>query len=207
MASILVMSSGLAAGGCGGGSGNGAGPATCRQVQPCGGDVVGSWSFQGACEDAAAASLDLASTCPGAGVSSVNIALTGSLVFNADMTYNASGWHETFSGNETVPLSCAGATACSDLNQSENQNTGAATVQLSLTCTGTTTCGCHVSGMLTLSSEPGTFTTAGTNLDMTGGGDGITSSSFSYCVAGDKLHLMELNSAGQIVSDIVAQKQ
>ena len=35
---------------------------------------------------------------------------------------------------------------------------------------------------------------------------GTTSGLFDYCVEGDRLHLLNLSSSGQIVSDIVAAR-
>src|SRR5690348_15227398 len=75
--------------GCGGSSG----AAHCGTTQPCGGDVVGAWSFQGTCQNVAASSADLAATCPGASISASSVVLTGGLTFNADLTYAATNWH------------------------------------------------------------------------------------------------------------------
>ena len=61
----------MALAGCGGG-GNSA-PPNCLQVQPCGGNVVGTWTLLGACYASAfrtQLSTSLAASCPGAGVPS-----------------------------------------------------------------------------------------------------------------------------------------
>ena len=89
MAAAAVMALAASAGGCGGGHSP---PPNCLQVQPCGGDVVGNWSFLGACVDVQAQSADFDLSCPGAKVNATGISLTGTLNFNADFTYTATNW-------------------------------------------------------------------------------------------------------------------
>ena len=204
-----VVGNGVVGSGCGGGGGSA--PPNCGREQPCGGDIVGSWAFAGACVNVTAESQELAAGCPGASIGNVGVSLTGSLAFNADMTYTASNWHETFNFTETIPLSCAGGTGCSDLNQNVTDNSNGGTRSVHATCTGTTTCVCRFSGAMALASEISTYTITGTTIDMAGA---ATSMSTPYCVEQDRLHLIELSTtmtgaAGQalILSDIVAQKQ
>ena len=84
-------------------------------------------------------------------------------------------------------------------------------IAVSTACTGTTVCTCRLSGNLSIESDAGAYTIAGTTLDMAGP---ATSGTFPYCVEGNRLHLMQLSTTmttpmGQavITSDIVAQKQ
>ena len=49
MSAVLAALTGAAAGGCGPSNGSDSAPPSCLQVQPCGGDVVGTWRFLGAC--------------------------------------------------------------------------------------------------------------------------------------------------------------
>jgi hypothetical protein len=159
-----------------------------------------------------AANTDAMAACPGAAISSSSISLTGLLTFNADQTYAASNWHETFSLTETVPLSCmTSAAACSDSNGTNSETQNGETISVTVACTGTTVCTCRLSGSLSLTSDAGNYTIAGTTLDMVGAS---TSGTFPYCVEEKRLHLMELSATmttpmGQavITSDIVAQKQ
>jgi hypothetical protein len=194
--------------GCGGGSG----AAHCGTTQPCGGDVVAAWGFQGTCSNVAAASSDLAADCPGASISANSVALTGGLTFNADLTYTATNWHETFSGNEILPLSCAtGVTSCADLGGTVSDSENGTTINITTTCTGTTVCSCRINGNLSVTSDVGTYTIAGTTMTMTGAS---TSGDFSYCVEESRLHLLQVSTTmttptGQAVikADVVAGKQ
>jgi hypothetical protein len=204
---LLVLAAPL--GGCGGSSA----PPNCGIEQPCGGDVVGAWNFAGVCSNVTAANAELMAICPGASIGGSSIALLGSLIFNADGTYTASNWHETFSLTETVPLSCAGAgaTSCTENNGTTTDTQDGVKIAVTTACTGTTVCTCRLAGNLSIVSDTGAYTIAGTTLDMAGP---ATSGTFPYCVEEKRLHLMELSATmttpmGQavITSDIVAQKQ
>lgn len=194
--------------GCGGSSA----PAHCGTTQPCGGDVVGAWNFLGTCSNVAAASADLAATCPGESVTGNSVTLTGDLTFNTDLTYTATNWHETFSGTQIVPLSCAtSVSSCAELSGTESDSTNGASVNITTTCTGSTVCSCRISGTLTVLSDVGTYAIAGTTLMLTGSS---TSGNFSYCVEESRLHLMQLSTTmttptGEAVikADVVAGKQ
>src|SRR5689334_4818493 len=102
----VLWACGLAMGvwmaGCGGSSAKPP-PASCLTVQPCGGDVVGTWSFLGGCSDLAAQTEQLSLDCQGASVNSNSESLSGLVTFNADLSYTATGWREAFGGNETLP--------------------------------------------------------------------------------------------------------
>jgi hypothetical protein len=191
--------------GCGGSSYHA--PPSCLQAQPCGGDVTGTWSFLGGCSNLAATNADAQMACPGASVAGLGVTLTGSVTFNADLSYTASNWHETFSAVENVPLSCAsGATSCSSLSQS----TSGSMSTINTNCSGTSTCACRVVGAGNVASDAGTFNLSGTQINMTGP---MTSGNFAYCVEADLLHLMQqsttLDSSGQplLLSDLVAQRK
>ena len=90
----------------GGNDGGSAPPASCGQVRPCGGDVVGTWAFLGACSNAAALSAELAAICPGASVSDYAHTKSGFLTFNADLTYISNVVKETLSSVRTRPFNC-----------------------------------------------------------------------------------------------------
>ena len=194
--------------GCGGSSA----PPNCGKEQPCGGDVVGAWSFLGFCANLSVENQVLAAACPGSSISAFGVTLTGQLNYNADLTYTASNWHETFSATETVPLACTnGATSCAAMSGTTNDSSTGTTVTTTTTCTGTTVCTCHVSGNQTLTSETGTYYITGTTIDMSGT---ETSGTFPYCVEQSRLHLMRLTTPVNmptgpevIESDIVAMKQ
>ena len=205
MAAAAVLVLAAATGACGGGHSP---PPNCLQLAPCGGDVVGTWTFIGTCTDIAAQSDSLAEFCPGAAINAFGVSLTGTFAFNADSTYTASNWHELFVATETIPLSCAGGATCAEGNGTETETMPGSTVTVTTTCTGTSTCTCRVNGMLELSSDAGTWTTSGTTLTMTGG---ATSSNLSYCVEENRLHMIKTSTTSTRqttrVSDIVAVRQ
>jgi hypothetical protein len=195
-----ALALGLSATACGGGS---SAPPNCLQVSPCGGSLVGTWSFLGTCSDVAAQSAQASALCPGFTINSAGMALSGTFTFNADFTYVATNWHETFVINETVPLSCAGVAACADRNgtiTTTNAPSGQTTT-LTTSCTGAATCACRLNGTLSIPSDSGTWVTSGTTLDLSGA---ATAGTLPYCVEGDHLHLLDFNDAGQPVSDFVA---
>ncbi len=203
MVAAVVVVLAASTGACGGGAGQSR-PPNCLEVAPCGGDVVGTWSFIGACADVEALSGQVES-CPGAAFNAFGVAITGTFTLNADSSYTASNWHEVFVSSQTIPLSCSGTASCAESNQTEKQTMTGSTIDITTTCTGTSVCTCLTRGTFTVSSDTGSWTTAGTDLIMYGG---ATSTSLSYCVEGDRLHLIQMstNLTGQTttVSDIVA---
>src|SRR5579872_7012075 len=74
---------------------------TCSPVAPCGGDVVGTWNIIGAsaCGSASSAS------CPGLIITVPSISESGTLTFNADLTYSVS-LSQSIAEAITVPDSC-----------------------------------------------------------------------------------------------------
>jgi hypothetical protein len=205
---------GLVATGCGGGGQNV--PATCLEAQPCGGDLVGTWSLLGACADVAAQTQEEQIDCAGATVNSDTATLSGSITFNADSTYASTNWREAFAASETLPLSCTNnPTSCAANSGSASENANGITAALTTTCTGTSTCVCRISGNLSVASDSGSYAITQTVVAMTGG---PTATTFSYCVDGDRLHLMQTVSIVSvtptsstettlILSDIVAQRR
>jgi len=180
-------------------------PPNCLQVAPCGGDIVGTWTFIGTCTNVAALNDQLGDGCPGAAFNAFGVAVTGTFTFNADLTYTASNWREDFVIVETLPLMCHGGPTCADANGTQTDSMIAGTSTVTTTCTGSSTCTCRVNGTFTVSSDAGTWTTAGTDLTMYGT---ATSTSTSYCVEEDRLHLIQTNTSvtGESfrISDIVA---
>jgi hypothetical protein len=80
-------------------------------------------------------------------------------------------------------------------------------------CTGTSTCVCRLSGMLSVTTGSGAYSASSAVLSLTGL---PIASSFSYCVEENRLHLMQVatitstNPPGEtvaILSDIVAERQ
>jgi len=203
MAAAVVVALAASTGACGGSSHTP--PPNCLQVAPCGGDLVGTWTFIGTCTNVAALNDQLGDGCPGATFNAFGVALTGTFTFNADLTYTASNWREDFVIAETLPLMCQGGATCADGNGTQTDTTAGAMTTVTTTCTGTSTCTCRVNGRFIVSSDAGSWMTAGTNLTMYGTS---TSTSLSYCVEEDRLHMIQTSTTatGQSasISDIVA---
>jgi hypothetical protein len=185
------------AGGCGPGSGDGD-PPRCLQVQPCGGDVVGTWKLLGACTSPAFLSelnAQVQASCSGASVTALDVDLSGTFTYNPDLTYSMTGT-ETISGTEMIPLSCLGYASCAAAQP--------ASADATLTCTGTTICTCHI-GASSAAPETGTYTIVGTTLTTIGP---VSTTTDAYCVENGRLHLMEMSrTSGAILGDFVGQKQ
>ena len=185
--------------GCGPSSGSGTnGPPGCLQAQPCGGNVVGTWNFLGACTSPvffSETNSDLQAACPGASVTAFDLGFSGTVTYNADLTYSANA-NETIDVTEMIPLSCLGFATCAAVVSDSPDST--------LSCTGTTVCTCHVTGS-SPGIETGTYTLSGTNLTMVGPDHTSTD---AYCVENGSLHLMGISdTSGAVVGDIVARKQ
>ena len=186
------------------------GPLGCAQVEPCGGDVLGSWKLAAGCINTAALTATIAAVCPGASASAAAPTVAGTLTFNSDSSYVATGVSETVAVTEVVPLSCTGQTSCAAFAQTIMDSS---TTPVPVTCTGSSTCTCTISASMTAMTESGTYYTAGTTLSTipTSG----TQSNDDYCVKGSALHILSVDTTmnmgpmGQatIASDIVAQKQ
>ena len=179
---------------------------SCGKVQACGGDVTGTWKVAGACGDEGVMSV---SSCPAA-TGTASETWSGTLTFNADMTYTTS---LTVSGTATTnyPQSCltAGGTtvSCAQLGQGlEMEIMANPGMFQSAHCTGAASCVCT----FMVSSQPmidsGTYTISGTELATSG-----TVGSRPYCVKGNDLHLLTTTTtmAGgpiTISSDLVATR-
>jgi len=196
----------VGASGCGGDGGNNA--PNCLQVQPCGGDLVGSWRFLGGCVSASALNAETQSTaCPGSAITGASIDIAGTATYGADLTYTFD-LQETITLAYAIPLSCTTATSCSEYAAGVMPGASASGV----TCVGTTTCACRQSFSIPRTVVTGTYTTAGPTIQLTSSASGVTTS--SYCVQGDLLHLMTVSGTqtgpmgeAVILVDDVAQKQ
>jgi len=179
--------------GCGGGAA--APPASCRQVQPCGGDLVGTWSFVGACvADPALITATAPRPCTGFALNSVGFATSGSITFNADLTFTARRWNTSSATSYAEPLSCAGTEDCAALNSDVRSSDGS---YLKTTCAGTSTCTCADTSLQVI-DESGTYTTTGTEFQLSGP---VTTRNRTYCVTGTELHIVE--TVGTVVIDDV----
>lgn len=190
----LVCTAGT--GGTGGGTGGTGGTSGggCGSVQPCGGDILGTWAFTQVC---ATAPTTTDPNCPGYTVSNVMITETGPMTFAAGGTYS-SNVTATISYMEMTPSSCLTPLTCADLA------TGYMDQGASATCSGTSVCACTVA-LATTGAASGTYATSGTSLTITPSLS--TPNTMGYCVQGNSLHLLHFNSAGQVTTEEILQRQ
>ena len=181
-----------------GSSGDGS-AASCGTVQPCGGSLLGTWTVQAACQPVE--DFTLGEECPGATLDQSAHITSGSLTFNADMTFTSS-LSQSGTLRVTAPLACVAAATCDEYASSIVPSSPDDTT----TCTtvGGDTCDCAlVHPMPQIRSASGTYTTAGNTLNLTS----PSASSSSYCVQGNTLHIMGTDAAtGEITSGLVATK-
>jgi len=160
---------------------------SCGKVQPCGGDVVGNWSIVGECINTASMNMEIMAECPGATVNTSGLRVTGSASFNADMTYSVT---EMISAtvSETIPASCltTQGLTCTQLNQLLQQEAAMDPSGISGRCVGSSACTCTFTIPSMTVTDSGTWATSGTNILIDG-------SPSPYCVQGNELHLMTLN--------------
>jgi hypothetical protein len=194
LAAILLLSlvPALGAASCGSGA-----PACQPSFTPCGGNIVGTWSFATTC-----GMQNLTSTsCPGESFNlSPNVSAT--FTFNADGTFSENATVDE-TGTETIPLSCLGGTVtdCTKLDQSGTFS--GLTFSVS-NCSGTAAegCTCTITETGTLSLT-GTWTAAGTNLSLASNG-GKPGTPIGYCVSGSALLIAE-NSANSAYAILTKQ--
>jgi hypothetical protein len=179
--------------GAGGGADNGAGgAASCSDVVPCGGNVVGTWTVTSSCLKVAG-DVDIS----GFGLGCVSASVTGSLQVTGTWTANADGTYSdntTTSGDEqiTLPPSClnvSGTTTTCERIGGPIQALGYASVTCTSAASGGCTCAAVVQqtgGLGLLSVDPSTsggYTTPSNVLTTDSGPQ------YPYCVSGNKMTL------------------
>lgn len=212
---MAVAGLGLSAAACDGSSGLGSGGGTCGKVQPCGGNLVGQWKVGGSCVNQAAFSMQVgaafAEFCPSATVDSPNFGASGTLAFNADMTY-ALMVTTTGSFKMNIPSSCLAGATCAQLDAILKADPPPNTQ--SIACSGSGTCVCTAVLAPMMANETGTYSTAGTVVTTTPA-SGASPDAVEYCVQGTEGHFlsvdrtMNMGAMGQVTinQDIVATKQ
>ncbi len=196
--------------GCGGGGG----ADSCGKVQPCGGNVAGTWRLSAACTDNAIATADRMEGCPGASIQIANLAVDGALTFTTNLTYTTESLIETFQATETLPIACLNGFSCAELDQMARAGVSATGPLLSVSCTGSEVCVCHFDFSVSAMGEAGTYATSGTALTLVPN-DGSGPDEQQYCVQDQYLHLISLSTSmsmgpmgeARVVVDIVGKKQ
>src|SRR5262245_52800041 len=153
---ILIGSMALAtaAASCGGSSG------ACG-VQPCGGDVVGTWQASSACVNRALLNEQFLSGimgyCPNAKLGAVNLRPTGSATFGSDLTYSASVTLNMML-SIVVPSSCLSGQSCAVLTAALQGSVGTGGIQ-SASCIGSNSCTCTIGVLTPVEDSAGTYDT------------------------------------------------
>lgn len=178
--------------GCGGGSGSqgyGVGGTTmCGQVAACGGDVTGTWKMSSGCITAAGikdAEGGSSSSCPGASVGVTSISISGTAIFNADMTYTFTALQEQATYSFNFPGSCLNGLSCSYIASSLESSGDFQ----SANCSGSSGCSCTAVGAANGDTETGTYTISGNMLTTTSSAGDV--STVPYCVMGSTLHMLD----------------
>jgi non-reducing end alpha-L-arabinofuranosidase len=174
-------------GSSGAGGGSGGGEASCSDVTPCGGEVVGTWTVTSSCLTVSG-SLDLSLF----GFGCTSAPVTGSLQVTGTWTANADGTYSDdthTSGSEQFTL----APACLTVSSTPVTCDGAASFLAvlgysSVTCTDAASGGCSCSGTVRQSgsmgavsispSASGSYASAGNAVTPAGGAP------YAYCVSG-----------------------
>ena len=170
--------------------------ASCMQVSPCGGDLVGTWRIVQSCVTATA---DL-TTCAGA-TTQVDFVIGGSVTYDADGTYSSTPTAGAATYHEHFPPGCMpyGLT-CDQLGHTLADGGAMTTGTCSTDSTGA--CDCVGQEPEKASNEAGTYVISSSTVTSTH--DGGTSSG-GYCVRGNMLYVIAepgdgaLNPMGNIV--------
>ena len=168
-------------------------------TQPCGGDLVGSWTVINGCADARVAVAGVQNViggggCPGLTIGSVDSVQAGTLTFASDMTFTST---VSVSGTTTVtlPPDCLGGQTCAQVGTwflIQGLSEGG--------CTGTSSCTCPIPRP-SLSIAFGTYSVADTMVSFANAA-ATPLVGKQYCVTGSTLHLMNAG-GGRIADDIV----
>jgi hypothetical protein len=171
----------------------------CGHTQPCGGDVVGSWTVTHSCLDSGVAVAGVESvlggSCKVLTVDSVRADEEGTITFAADLTFTAS---VSASGSVIVrlPPSCVAGLTCTQV--------GTAFMTQGLSeggCTGSSSCICPIPRQPLTIPETGTYLAEGTTLTFRLPSD--TTITRQYCVTGPTMHLVVVSTGGEIIDDVM----
>lgn len=205
-----VLFAGAAMSGCGGGSPPPASSSLCGVIEPCGGDVTGTWKVIDSCANITAIRTAVTAICPQETVSIADLTTTGSITFNADMTYTSANVIARSAQSFSEPIGCLNGMTCAD--RAASLNTPASTGS----CSGSDVCVCSASSTTDYFGVAGTYSLYSgqegfMKLASNGGGN---LDSISYCVQGEELHLITLLSSAAadggtsvLGFDVVARRQ
>jgi len=200
-------------------SGDGAAALMCGSVQPCGGDVVGDWTFVAECEspaNVAAIEATFANTvdptwCAIATLTGIEPQASGSFLFDAAGNY---ALDLMFSGYFDIeyPESCLVAFTCDDLTTELQSEIAAGVFPVpsasSVSCAGSSSCLCRAA-VSSEQSQSGTYAVSGSVVTLYSTNGGVLPKSF--CVAQGALHVLGTSTGSTglttIDSDVIAVKE
>jgi hypothetical protein len=166
---------------------------------PCGGSLVGNWTFAAVCVTDGSGAAQPIDKCP-TGTATKTMKVQGTANFNADLTYAVKFTQEA-DATFTVPASCIAATGqspatCEDVANYLTKNTGTPT------CTGSpsTACTCSITNVSApkVTDEAGTYVTSGNTFTTTKTGDTSPGDPTSYCVDGNTNWVQITNPTGAL---------
>jgi hypothetical protein len=171
--------------GCGGGSGS---IPTCGVFQACGGDLTGTWTFDGMCGegDIATSMMDTSGLPPECSdiIKSFSMNISGTLIYangtetsDVNMTMTARAVYSSACINAEAGTSVAVSQALCDAMSSGMSSTDGPTMTCKLASGG---CDCNMT-MSQSAQESDTYTVSGSTLTYSGG------DTIEFCVSGTKL--------------------
>ncbi|HLK93812.1 MAG TPA: hypothetical protein VKZ18_28225 [Polyangia bacterium] len=203
---LLLVGAGLA--GCSGSSGG-----ACGQVDPCGGDVVGSWSIVGSCLSpegmfSSERQALFAGFCTKGGASAVEgdhqtASWVGAWSFAETMSYSVS-----ILATVDESFTCTDGETCGALDAELTTAESTYPTLQAAGCTGSAgSCACTVQ-WASFNADSGTYAASGTALSLAAT-TGVPTAQIGYCVQGNTMHWIPTASvsAGPPFPDIVAVRQ
>lgn len=183
-AGVISVLGALLIAGCGGDDDGGGGGLDCSQYEACGGDPTGEWTFVDACFDD---NFDPeVESCPTATASVMNVAVTGSVTVDTDMTY-AIDFTTTGDVVLSLPESCLNGLTCAQVSDAAQVD-----------CTDNDDGGCDCQDMIEeTTQETGTWEVDGTTLSTTTGGE---TDEATFCVDGDVMKLRPQDQEGPMAT-------
>jgi hypothetical protein len=185
------------AAGCGGGTSD-----SCGKVPPCGGDLVGTWTLTSTCTSRPVVPGQL---CAAATVTHSSFAVSGTATFGADHSFGISA---TESGTIEVSVPAACLTSAGDATTSCVQLTPAVPTGVGARCVESGD-GCLCTFVIPRQdvAESGTYAANGSRLTASPA-SGLLDGA-SYCVSGERLHLVSLAPGGAstplVIGDLVGR--
>ncbi len=188
-----------------------AGGASCGNVAPCGGDILGTWRIVGSCSSSSMP-LGLNGFCPNLAVEKGSASISGTAIFSLNGTYTLYVT-QAISGTLAVPTSCLeshGVTVTCDelamaLGGGRQDDSGVTTTMGTCSASGST-CDCAFASSGKGTYETGKYGVSGSTLSTTWNG---STNLADYCVQGNTLRVVSPMGTSTLLSTsgLVATKE